>query len=324
MPVKNALPYLEECLNSIINQTHKNWELLAVNDHSDDESNTVLQNYSEIDSRIKVYQNAKVGIIPALQTSYLNSKGSYITRMDADDIMPEYKLDTMFNELKKHDDMSLVTGYVKYFSADGIQNGFKRYEDWLNGLVDNNNHYNEIYKECVIPSPCWMTTRTAFEKIGGFNSEIYPEDYDLTFRFQSKKIKIVGIPKLLHLWRDHQTRTSRTHENYAVNSFLNLKIYYFLKLNYNSKKQLVIWGAGKKGKSIAQLLNKNNIPFEWICNNPNKIGLTFEGSIWQDSDSYFNDLKEYQIISVVSKPEDQNDIKNQIKSFEKIEDFWFS
>lgn len=317
------MPYLVECLESIRNQTVDNWELLAVNDHSSDESNEILANYSLKDPRISVFQNKNNGIIDALQTGYFNSKGNYITRMDADDIMPPNKLELMHNELSNSDEKTLVTGYVEYFSEQGVGPGFTRYQEWLNSLVDQSSHHKEMYKECVIPSPCWMTTRKAFDKSGGFDSDIYPEDYDLVFRFHLNGVKFKPIKELLHLWRDHSTRTSRTHEHYAINSFLKLKIGYFLKLDYNPVQQLIVWGAGKKGKQIALLLNEANIPFEWVCNNPNKIGVTLHGKVWRDSDTWFQSNESYQAICTVSKPEDQERINYQIKNLGNIERYWF-
>lgn len=323
MPVKNAMPYLTECLQSIINQTFQNWELIAINDNSNDDSSHTLIKFSQFDKRINVFENDGNGIISALKTGYKHSNGKYITRMDADDLMPTYKLEKMYSTLIKFPKTTLVTGYVKYFSENGIGPGFDRYEKWLNKLVDNNLHHKEIYKECVIPSPCWLTTREAFEIAGGFDSNIYPEDYDLTFRFHLSGIKFVGIKDTLHLWRDHQKRTSRTHEHYAVNSFLHLKISYFLKLNYNSDKKLVVWGAGKKGKVIARLLIENDIQFEWVCNNPNKIGISLLGKTWRDSKNWFKKSENYQCICIVSKPQDQELIKKQITLHTNIESFWF-
>lgn len=323
MPVKNAMPYLEECLDSILNQNYTHWELIAVNDHSTDESSRILVKYAEKDHRISVFQNKGNGIIDALQTAYKNAKGDYITRMDADDLMPVNKLETMLNELQKYDKWTLVTGYVSYFSDQGVKEGFKKYEQWLNSLIDKNLHHQEIYKECVIPSPCWLTTREAFEKAGGFNHNIYPEDYDLTFRFHLNNIKIKGIPELLHLWRDHSQRTSRTHVNYAVNSFLELKIHYFLQLNYQPNKKLTIWGAGRKGKKIAEILQKKEIHFDWICNNPNKIGVTYQGTIWQSCENYFNTQTAYQVIGIVARPSDQELINHQLTQQKNVEMFWF-
>ena len=60
---------------------------------------------------------------------------------------------------------------------------FFKYEKWINGLTLTGNNYTEIYKECVIPSPCWLIHRNDFENCDGFEPNIYPEDYDLTFRF---------------------------------------------------------------------------------------------------------------------------------------------
>lgn len=323
MPVKDALPYLVECLDSILNQTYQNWELLAINDDSEDKSLEILKEYSLLDSRIKVLQNKGSGIIEALQTAYSDSSGEYITRMDADDIMPSNKLQLMHNQLLLDDENVLVTGYVEYFAEDGVGPGFKRYQDWLNNLVDNKSHHLEMYKECVIPSPCWMTTRSTLDKVGAFSNNVYPEDYDLVFRFYDHGVNFLPIPELLHLWRDHSKRTSRTHKNYTVNTFLKLKTDYFLKLDYDSGKELVVWGAGKKGKELARLLVKKDISFEWVCNNPNKIGVTLYGKTWKDSDSWFDKNKQYQSICVVSKPEDQMGIKNKINTHGNIEEYWF-
>jgi len=91
MPMRNALPYLDECVRSIINQTYKSWELIVVNDHSTDLSYDVLSEFSKQDKRITILNATGKGIINALQQAYSKTSGTYITRMDADDIMPEQK-----------------------------------------------------------------------------------------------------------------------------------------------------------------------------------------------------------------------------------------
>ncbi|MCW9041214.1 MAG: glycosyltransferase, partial [Flavobacteriales bacterium] len=77
MPVKNTSLYLSECLNSIINQTEKNWELIAVNDHSTDNSKEILASFANQDNRIKVWDNTGNGIIDALQLAYSKSSGTF-------------------------------------------------------------------------------------------------------------------------------------------------------------------------------------------------------------------------------------------------------
>jgi hypothetical protein len=116
-----------------------------------------------------------------------------------------------------------------------------------------------------------MTDRNTFDKVGAFDSQQYPEDYDLAFRFQLHGIEVISSDKILHLWRDHPLRTSRNDIAYTDNRFIKLKVYYFLKMEYTSDTPLYLWGAGKKGKKIAQLLVEKNIPFYWLSNNPKKI-----------------------------------------------------
>jgi len=272
MPVKNTAEFLTECLESIVNQEEKEWELIAVNDHSTDESFSILTEYASKDHRITVYNNKGNGIIDALDLAYSKSTGGFITRMDSDDIMSLDKLETLKTNLLKLGRGHIALGKVMYFSEKEVGDGFKNYETWLNELISKGSNFEEIYKECVIPSPCWMMYREDLELCEAFRPNYYPEDYDLAFRFYLNKMKPIPCNKTLHHWRDYATRTSRTHIHYADNTFLDIKLRYFLKLDYNKTKNLVIWGAGNKGKKIAKLLLEKKIDFYWICDNPKKIG----------------------------------------------------
>lgn len=322
MPTKNAEKHIAECLTSIINQSFKDWELLVVNDHSTDSTRAILEEFSTKDERITFFDNKGNGIIKALQLAYKNTTGTYVTRMDSDDIMPNNKLKLMNNALQRNPD-SLITGYVRYISDNELKGGYIYYQNWLNSLVDNNSHFTEIYKECVIPSPCWMVSKKNFEQCGAFNSETYPEDYDLTFRFYENKIPIVSLQEELHIWRDHQERASRNDDNYSDNSFLDIKMYYFLKLDFDKSKTLVIWGAGKKAKNIANILLKNDIPFEWACNNPNKIGHTIYDVEMQNIQTVFSEKSQYQSIITVANKDAQKEIKRFAETKENLELFWF-
>ena len=95
IPFKNTAHYLPDCLDSILGQSNFNWEVLAVDDHSNDQSFEVLSQYADKDPRIKVFKNEGEGIIPALQTAYAKSSGTFITRMDSDDIMKPQRLQRM-------------------------------------------------------------------------------------------------------------------------------------------------------------------------------------------------------------------------------------
>lgn len=302
MPVKNTAAYLPECLDSILNQSEQNWELIAINDHSTDNTKAILETYSKKESRIQIFDNQGEGIIEALQLAYQKSKGIYITRMDSDDIMMPHKLSELKNQLSQKG--YLATGLVEYFSKEGIGDGYRKYQDWLNNLALSNTNFKEIYKECVIPSPCWMVHKSDFERCGGFDSDIYPEDYDLCFRFYESGLKVKSSKKVLHCWRDYNTRTSRTDEHYADNRFLALKLTYFNKLERKKEQPLILWGAGRKGKYIAKWLIEKEIPFHWICNNSKKIGKHIYNQLLE-APSFKKTLKQPQIIIAVAGAETQ-------------------
>jgi len=324
IPFKNTAHFLPECLDSILGQTYREWEVLAVNDHSTDTSFELVSEYAKHDKRIQVFQNKGSGIIPALQTAYAQIHGGFITRMDSDDIMKANRLEVMVKSLEKYGKGHLAVGQVNYFSDRGISDGYNRYEKWLNELTAQGNNYDEIYKECVIPSPCWMSYRSDFEVCQDFSPNRYPEDYDLTFRFYEKGLKIIPCNQVLHLWRDYDTRTSRTHEHYAQNYFLDIKMHYFLKLDHDPLRPLVVWGAGFKGKTIANKLIKRDIEFTWLCDNPNKINKKIYGQAMHHF-SVLETLENPQSIITVANGQAQKEIKAYLNKLGQVSmnDFFF-
>ncbi len=324
LPIYNARPYLEECLQSIVDQSETNWELLAIDDQSTDDSWQLLMKFSKKDHRIRIFQTKEKGIIPALRLAFAKSKGHLITRMDADDRMPIHKLSRLKTNLLEKGPHHITTGLVQYFSETTLGNGYQRYEHWLNQLTLEHRHYEDIYRECVIASPCWMIFREDLISCGAFESDRYPEDYDLCFRFYQARYRVVGIPEVLHFWRDHADRSSRNDPNYANQQYFNLKTPYFLDLDYDSKRSLVLWGAGKKGKVLARQLLEANIKFHWLTNNPKKQGKAIYDVILV-SEKILEELDRPQLIIAVAAPDDQTGIQScfEEKNWTAGKDYFF-
>ncbi len=323
MPVRNTAEYLRECLESILQQSHTQWELWAIDDHSDDESPDILEAYSAKDSRIHYLPNQGKGIIPALRLAYMNSRGNLITRMDSDDKMAPTKLESMKDVLLEKGKGHLAVGLVEYFSNLEMGQGYLRYAEWLNGLTSEARNFSEIYKECVIPSPCWMIHRSDLDTCGAFAPDTYPEDYDLCFRFMENELKIAPVKQILHFWRDHNSRASRNDPNYLDNRFTPIKVKYFIRLHYSKKEKLFLWGAGKKGKNIAKEFIRNNVPFEWVCDNKNKIGK----DIYDVRLQHYDVIPHHQntkIIVSVSSPEGIIEIKKWLEQHQINTAYFFS
>lgn len=251
MPVRNAANWLGETLMSIQKQTLEDWELIAIDDHSTDDSIGAIRSIG--DPRIKVVSNEGQGIIAALQTGLRLAQGSFVTRMDADDLMPPNKLETLVGLLINTKERTIATGLVSYFSETTVSEGYRKYETWLNSLCQNANHYDHIYRECIVASPNWMVSRRFIQEDQIFEALEYPEDYDMVFRWHQKGYRIVSSDEVTHLWREHPERTSRNSETYDQASFFQLKMNWFREIE-GLDQSIAVFGAGPKGKEVVQNL----------------------------------------------------------------------
>jgi len=325
MAVKDTAPYLHNCIDSILAQSYPHWELIAVNDHSSDETPAILQEYAAKDARVRVFNSIGHKLIPTLQEGYAQVKGTLINRMDSDDKMPDYKLQVLVNEWKKYGKGTVIAGGTAHFVDEGVVgDGFLRYERWLNQVAKTSTHYQEIYQECVIPSHCWIIHKEDFDAVGAFDPIVYPEDYDLCFRMYQMGLTVVGIDKILHHWRDRSNRISRTWEEYKDNRYFDLKLRFFYEIDRDQSRPLVLWGAGRNGKDMAKLLLTHEDTFHWVCDNERKVGKDIYGVVLQ----HFNDVIEMenpQIIIVVTSPEGKIEIQELLASWGKkpVEDYWF-
>jgi len=270
LPFKNAAPWIEATIDSILNQTHANWELIAIDDHSGDDTRSKIGNFR--DSRIHVIQNTESGIIPALQIGLQKATGDFITRMDADDLMPEYKLETLLKYMQSG--RTVVTGKVKYFAEGEVSKGYQKYENWLNARINSNDHFNHIYRECVIASPNWLVAAEFLKKDEIFKQLKYPEDYDMTFLWRKYGYNVISVNEITHFWREHPARTSRNSEIYDQESFFNLKLNWFAKSEKG--KTLGVFGAGAKGKLAVSIL-KDHFEITWFDHEYEKMNAPIQG-----------------------------------------------
>lgn len=308
LPIFNEERYLVECLDSILAQSYPDWELLAIDDQSTDSTPQILAAYQERDARIRPLRNPDKGVIPALRLALEQSTGTLITRMDADDIMAPQKLERMFHLLVAHGPGHLSTGLVKYFSDAQLGEGYARYGEWINKVNLEGRQWEEIYRDCPIPAPCWLVYREDLLRAGAFEPDIKPEDYDLIFRFRQIGLQPHTVPEVLLYWRDHADRTTRMNEAYDMQKYFRVKLPWFLALDHDPTRQLVLWGAGPRGKTFATMLNEAKVKFRWVCDNPRKWGQQIYGVIMEE-ESKLRELGPMQIIISVSAPTDQITIK---------------
>ncbi len=102
LPVYNGAPYLDEAIKSILSQTYSNFEFIIINDGSTDNSLGIINRYKSIDHRIKVISRENRGLIASLNEGIEKSEGTYIARIDQDDVSLSGRLDIQLNYMLKN------------------------------------------------------------------------------------------------------------------------------------------------------------------------------------------------------------------------------
>lgn len=204
MPVYNAGEFLCASLDSILAQTYKNWELIAVDDGSTDNSLQILQDYSQKDQRIRVYSQVKnQGVSRTANFALKHIKGKFIARMDADDIMYPQRISKQVSFLKKHPAVVAVGGQCLLIDKKGEKIGRKTFP------TNNESIYRMMYRAMPIQQPTLMVNKRLLPKNFIWYEKEYTtaEEVDLLFRlFQYGKI--ANLDDFVLKYRLHQNNVS--------------------------------------------------------------------------------------------------------------------
>ncbi len=123
VPVYNVEKYLSQCLDSLVNQTYRNLEIVCVNDETPDNSAAILKQYAEKDSRIKIFEQKNMGLSGARNTGMKNAHGDYVMCVDSDDWIDLETCEQAVSAALKHNADLVMWSYVREFddrSADKL------------------------------------------------------------------------------------------------------------------------------------------------------------------------------------------------------------
>ena len=128
IPVYNAERYLNECIQSVLNNTYSNFELLCIDDGSTDKSLEILKKFACLDSRIKIITKKNGGVSSARNIGLHNCHGDYVMFLDADDYLTQDCIETLIDELKKNN-ADIVSARAVNQLKNNLQNSSERWED---------------------------------------------------------------------------------------------------------------------------------------------------------------------------------------------------
>lgn len=151
LPVFNSEVTIKRCIDSILTQKFKNFELVVINDGSTDSSRDIIENYLKEDDRIKLENIDNCGVSNARNIGINLSKGKYITFVDADDYLEDNYLEVLFNEIEKNDCELVICGYRKILKTKNIVIKPKH-----TGIYNNNDFidiFENLYADILLNSP---------------------------------------------------------------------------------------------------------------------------------------------------------------------------
>lgn len=210
VPVYNVEKYLRRCIDSIINQTYRNIEIIIIDDGSTDNSGKICDEYAKRDNRIKIIHQQNKGVSSTRNNGIEHANGKYITFVDSDDFIERKMIETIYNKIICENADIVICG-VK--SIDENNNVINQSINTKENKFNNVNAIKVMLDEKLFYSVCWakLYKKKLFNNIK-FNPKIrIAEDMDVLYRVLYKSNKIVQIPERLYNWTNR--KDSVTKEN---------------------------------------------------------------------------------------------------------------
>lgn len=208
LPVYNAERYLQHALLSVLDQTFRDFEVIAIDDGSQDRSYSILRSFEQKDNRLRVICRENRGLVETLNEAIGAASGEFLARMDADDICLPQRFERQIAFLKDRPEHVAVGSRVLLIDADG-----RSICDFIHELSHEEIDSAHLSGKggCRICHPASMMRKSAVVKVGGYRSEFEAaEDIDLFLRL-AELGKLSNIPEILLRYRQHPKSVGYLH-----------------------------------------------------------------------------------------------------------------
>ena len=255
LPVRDGGAYLASAVTSVLTQTCDDLEVVLVDDGSTDGAIDAL---GIADPRLRIHRNPGRGLVSALNYAAYQARGHYLARMDADDVALPERLARQLELLESGSGIGIAGAQVEIIAEAGVGEGYRAYQQWVNGLCTPEAIGREIYVESPIPHPTAMLRRDLFRSLGGYRDVDWAEDYDLWLRAHLGGIRMAKPEGTLLRWRDHAARVTRGDPRYRLEAFTAGKAHYLARQTLRHRAA-VIWGACPTGARLHDALRDEGV-----------------------------------------------------------------
>ncbi|BCU77173.1 glycosyltransferase [Luteolibacter sp. LG18] len=321
MSFHNAEATLRETMASLLGQTFREWELIAVDDGSTDASAAVVASFA--DPRVRLLQPPGRGLVPALNHGAAAVGGDWIVRMDADDICHPERIEKLLAFADTRPDLDVVASQVTVL--DPLGDGLVRFVEWANQLLDHDAISRGRFIESPIVQPSAMIRRSTFEDIGGYQDPIWAEDHDLWLRLLESGVRFGKVAEPLLQWRDSWTRLTRTHPRYGDDARSRMRARYLSRLPGVGEHGIVVAGAGPIGKLLARHLLDEGVTLRGFFDvHPRRIGERIHGAEVADNTRLGSLWRDGVLISAVGVPGGRQQVLDLAlgRGYQEGGDFW--
>lgn len=220
LPCYNGAALLGEAINSCLNQTFKDWELIIINDCSTDNTLEVANSFAEKDKRIKVFTNEKNSKLPAsLNNGFRRAIGEYWTWTSDDNLLHPTMLEEMVNYLDEHDEVGFVAADEDFIDMEGNVIGTHILPDDLDIRLPLN---------CYIGA-AFMYRSDVARKAGEYREDLFlVEDFEYFLRLLDY-CRLERIPKILYSYRDNPGSLTATRQKEIAERLVRFRLMYLEK-----------------------------------------------------------------------------------------------
>jgi glycosyltransferase involved in cell wall biosynthesis len=279
MPLRNEERFLPAALASLKAQTISNWELIAIDDGSTDNTAALLAAAAAADPRIRVYGNRTRGLVSALNQGLAACRAPLIARMDGDDISHPQRLTKQLEIFTAAPEIGLAAASFRHFPRTHLKIGMLSYEEWQNSLTGHDAIMADIFVESPFVHPGVIFRKEIIDRLGGYRDMGWAEDYDLWLRMAGSGVRFAKSSEPLIFWRDRPQRATRTMDEYSADAFRRCKAHHLQRGFLSGTEEVILAGAGKEGRAWQRTLAELGIKVGlWIDVDPKKRGRILHGA----------------------------------------------
>ena len=274
LPARNAAATIERAARSILNSTHRELELIIIDDGSTDDTAEVIRQIG--DPRLRLIQQEPGGVCAAANRGTNEARAPVIARMDADDFSHPKRLEKQL-DLLRQSNVNMVGCRVRIIDALGqAVTSLQRYEQWSNALTEPARIVAMRFVELPIVNPTLMAKRKVFEL--GYREGAWPEDYDLCLRALGRGNTATKVPEVLFDWIDSGQRLTRKDPRYSPEAFDHCRRTHLIDGPLRGVREVDLWGAGQTGKPWLRWLQGEGFRVRHVVEvSPKKIGTQIHG-----------------------------------------------